>query len=598
MKIGKIVVTGLVGLIYWLIYLLWLPTLSLAYIDGFLFIALGIICILLLIPMWTLKANSDIGDYSARLPAIGCMVTCVVFTIGNIGGSALFNSQSMYNQIGTVVEKDFKSDVVELDTSQVPVVDLELAAKLADKKLGEEMALGSQMRVGKFTNKQQVNGKLIYVAPLEHSGLLKWSNNKSGTVGYVVVSATNPNDVKLVRSLGDKPIRLRYLESAYFGDDLKRHLRNSGYFNTGLTEYSFELDDDGNPYWVVTTYKNTTWWNNPEATGVVICDAQTGDCNWYSVSETPEWVDIIQPESFVIDQIKNYGSYVHGIFNFSQKDELTMTEHMTTVYNDGGCYYYTGLSSAGSDEGTVGFIMVNTRDKSSKLYRMVGATEAAAMRSAEGIVSDMGYRATTPIPLNISGVPSYFCTLKDAEGLVKRYAMLKIEDYSVVASGSSIMETKRSFINTVNSSGMSVDFGDEAYGYNYEGIVTRIGSNIENGNTYYYMVLDDDESRLFLASYMVSEELPITREGDKVEISYVDESNGTINIVYFDNIAFSQTLTPSQEEINKEQEENNLINNPEHSIVEVNPEENENVWESLTDEEKAKLLEDLDQKAR
>lgn len=593
MKVIKGIVTLVVAFLFWLLYQLWLPTLSLAYVDGFIFFGMALIALVAIVTWWF----SDEDDYKIKIPGLAAAGFMGFLIFCGAIGSALFNSTAMHTQIGEIEEKSFKNDVLELDTSQIPVVDLELAAKVADKKLGEDLALGSQMEVGKFTNKQQVNGKLVYVAPLEHRDFFKWNSNKSGTTGYVVVSATNPNDVTLVTSVNDKPLHLKYLDSAYFSSDLKRHLRNSGYQNIGLTEYSFELDDTGYPYWVVTTFENTTLWQNPEATGVVICDPQTGKCEWYSVADAPEWVDIIQPEEFVINQIKHYGRYVHGFWNLSQKDQLTMTEHMTTVYNDNDCYYYTGLSSAGNDEGTVGFIMVNTRDKSSKLYRMVGATEAAAMRSAEGIVSDMGYSATTPIPLNISGIPSYFCTLKDAEGLVKKYAMLKIEDYSIVASGSTIMETKRSFINAVNNSGASIDFGNEAYGYTLTGIVTRIGSNIEGGNTYYYMILDDDETRLFLASYMISEELPITREGDKVEVSYVDEANGTINIVSFNNIAFSQKISSSQEDLNKEQENNNLINNPEHGIIQVNPEENEKAWNNLTDEEKAKLLEGLEKQS-
>lgn len=526
---------------------------------------------------------------------LGIVTVIIVLTaIGvAIAGSPFRDSVTYYNQIGKIVEKDFRTDVVEIDTSQIPVVDLELAAKLADKKLGEDLALGSQMQVGKFTNKQQVNGKLVYVAPLEHAGFFKWNSNKSGTVGYVVVSATNPNDVKLVKEVNGKSLHLKYLSSAFFSSDLKRHLRNSGFKDTGLSEPSFELDDDGTPYWVVSTYKNASIWVNPEVTGVIVCDPQTGNCEWYSVEDAPEWIDIIQTEDYIKTQIKNYGEYVHGPWNFSGKDKLTMTEHITTVYNDGNCYYYTGLSSAGADNGTVGFIMVNTRDKSATLYRMVGATEDAAMRSAEGKVQNMGYKATTPIPLNVSGIPTYFCTLKDSEGLVKQYAMLNIEDYSIVANGNTIMEAKRAYINAVNNSGSSVDFGAEAYGYSVTGIVTRIGSNIENGNTYYYMILDGDETKLYLASYMISEELPITREGDKVEVSYVDEANGTINIITFDNIGFAQDISEKQEQLNSEQESNNILNDPDNKIIEVNPEENQEAWDNLSEKEKAKLIDSL-----
>lgn len=594
--IGRVIGTIVAAFLYWLVYYITLPTLSLAYLDGFIYIGIGIIIIIALIVWWLLLSK----EFKKSLYAIPITVIAlfIILVGGAIAGSALFNSDSMYNQIGSIDKEklSFKDDVVEIDTSQIPIVDIQLADKLADKKLGDEMALGSKVEVGEFTNKQQVNGKLVYVAPLDHRSFWKWNANKSGTPGYVVVSATNMNDVQLIKEVDGKEIKIKYSESAYFSDNLKRNIRSKGFRNVGLTEYSFELDDDGNPFWVVTTYKNTTLWGNGEATGVVICDPQTGECEWYSVKDAPEWVDIIQPEEFVKKQIQNYGKYVHGVFNFSETDELSMTEHMTTVYNDGDCYYYTGMSSVGKDNGTVGFIMVDTRDKSVKFYKMAGATEDAAMKSAEGKVQNMGYSATEPIPLNVSGIPTYFCTLKDNEGLVKQYSLLNIEDYSIVAVGDSIAEAKRSYINAMNNVGVKVDFGDgEVYGYTKEGIVSRIGSNIENGETYYYFILDNDTTKLYLASYTVSEELPITREGDNVKVSYLDDANGSINIASFDNLDFSQTISDKQEEYNEEKEEKNLVNNPDNNVINVEPEKDQATWDSLTDEEKAKLLENLEE---
>lgn len=593
--VGRSIGTIVVVFFYWLVYYFTLPTLSLAYFDGFMYIGIGVIIAIVLIVWWVYAFTYEENVFIVPGTVAGIFI--LVTVVCAIAGMDLFHSKELYNQIGTIDQKAFKDDVVEIDTSQIPIVDIDLADKLADKKLGDEVALGSKVEVGKFTNKQQVNGKLVYVAPLNHRSFFKWKANKSGTPGYVVVSATNMNDVKLVKEINKKELKIKYSESAFFSDNLKRNIRNKGFRNVGLTEYSFELDDDGNPYWVVTTYKNTTLWGNKEATGVIICDPETGDCKWYSINDVPEWVDIVQPESFIKDQIKNYGEYVHGAFNFSDEDKLSVTEHMTTVYNNGECYYYTGMSSVGKDNGTVGFIMVNTRDKSTTFYKMVGATEEAAMSSAEGKVQNMGYSATEPIPLNVSGIPTYFCTLKDNEGLVKQYALLNIEDYSVVAVGDTIAEAKRSYINLMNNVGVKVDFGDgEVYGYTQEGVITRIGNNIENGETYYYFILDNDTSKLYLASYTVSEELPITREGDKVKISYLDESNGAINIASFDNLDFSQTISNKQEEYNKEKEDKNLINNPENNVINVDPENDQATWDALTDEEKAKLLENLKNK--
>lgn len=585
--IGNLIITVIAAVFLWGIYQLWLPTLSLAYLDGFLFIALCVIVGTAVVALWI---KGEDGDYNFYIPIGGFIILIVIMIIGMIAGSRIFNSTTMYKQIGEIEEKSFKEDVVEIDNSQIPTVDIALASKLADKKLGEDIGLGSQMEVGDFTNKQNVNGKLVYVAPLEHTGFLKWWSNSNGTAGYVIVSATNSNDVQFVKDIDGKSLKLKYVDSAFFSSDLKRHIRSQGYRTVGLTEYTFELNDEGRPFYVVTTYKNKTLWGTPEATGVVICDVQNGECEWYSVEDTPEWVDIIQPESFIQNQLENYGKYVRGWWNPSNKDMLSVTEHMTTVYNNGQCYYYTGMSSVGKDDGTVGFMMVNTRDKSVKMYKMVGATENAAMRSAEGKVQNMKYSATCPIPLNVSGIPTYFLTLKDDEGLVKNYAMINIEDYSIVSTGNTISEAKRAYINAMSSIGNNVAFSDKAYGYTKEGIVTRISNNIEDGNSYYYMIIDDDRSNLYMASYTVSEELPVTREGDKVKVGFLDEANGTINIVEFDNLEFSQKVSSDQQK--KNEERTSIMEDHDNKIVEVNPEKNEDFWNSLSDEEKAELLKD------
>lgn len=201
----------------------------------------------------------------------------------------------------------------------------------------------------------------------------------------------------------------------------------------------------------------------------------------------------------------------------------------------------------------------------------------------------MGYESTEAIPLNVGGVPTYFITLKDDEGLVKNFSFVNINDYGIVGAGATIAEAKRNYSNKLTSKGNNVAFSDEAFGYTKEGIVTRITANIESGNSYYYMIIDDDMTKLFMASYMISEELPVTREGDKIKISYVDEANGTINVVEFDNLNLSQKISAEQQQ--KNEEATNIIQDDNNKIVEVDPEKNAEAWESLSEEERSKLLE-------
>lgn len=246
--------------------------------------------------------------------------------------------------------------IKQIDTSQIPIVDEALAKKQADKKIGEDIALGSRVYLGNAAI-QEVNGEIMYVVPLEHSGYFKWNKNRT-IPGYITVSASNPNKVNFITELDGEKINIRYQKSAYFSYDLTRHIRNQGFKNVGLTEYTFEINDSGRPYWVVTTYENKTIFGTEEATGVVVVDAQTGETSWYSVEDTPDWVDIIQPQAFIENQIDNWGKLIHGFGNtiFGNTEMTKKTDLILTVYVEGDCYYFTGMTSVGTDESSVGFI--------------------------------------------------------------------------------------------------------------------------------------------------------------------------------------------------------------------------------------------------
>ena len=521
------------------------------------------------------------------------VIVVLANVIGLVAGTPLFQANNAYQQLGEVEESSFTDSIVPIDNTQIPTVDADLALKQAEKKLGEEPGLGSIVDVGEFTL-QQVDGKLTFVAPLEHSGMWKYFDNKT-TPGYITVSATDPDDVQLVQELDGKEIKLRYLETACFGDKLLRHIRNSGYRTTGLTDMSFELDESGRPYWTVTTYENTAFWGLPEANGVLVCDAQTGECELYSIDEAPDWIDKIQPEDFIDDQIDNYGDYVKGFWNsvFGKNGVINKTPGLLTVYNNGECYYYTGMTSVGNDDATTGFMMVNTRTKEAKFFQMAGATEESAQASAEGKIQEKGYNATLPVPINVQGIPTYFMTLKDKSGLIKAYAMVNIENYSIVATGESIDQVQQAYIDAMLANGNDAVIGsDEAYSYSVEGTVTRISANISGGNTIYYMIINEDTTKLYVAASKLSAELPITREGDNVKISYIDDSNGTVNVSKFDNLDFTQEKSEEQQQKDEQAVEGGVSEDDTNKIYEVDPEKSEKEWDSLTDEEKAKLLEE------
>ena len=166
----------------------------------------------------------------------------------------MFRTQAYKNLLGKVGDgTSISNHIAPISIDEIRVVDQDLAYLLGEKILGSQPALGSQVELGNFCI-QKVGKDLYWVAPLLHSGFFKWMNNQEGTAGYVMVSATNERDVKLVQNVGGKDIKIKYQSEAYFGSEIERHLYMNGYATVGLTDYTFEIDDAGNPFWVVTKY--------------------------------------------------------------------------------------------------------------------------------------------------------------------------------------------------------------------------------------------------------------------------------------------------------------------------------------------------------
>lgn len=474
--------------------------------------------------------------------SIGIFLAIVLylFVYGTFATHPLFNNQEYRNLIGTVkIGEKLENHISPISLEKIRVVDEELANLVGDKVLGSQPALGSQVRLGRFTI-QKVKEDLYWVAPLLHSGLFKWLNNLSGSNGYVMVSATNERDVKLVQNINGKEVRIKYQPESFLMQNLARHLYFSGYMTQGLTDYTFEIDDNGEAYWVITLFSKKVGFSGDEATGVATVNASSGEIKQYSIADSPKWIDRIQPNDFVEKQLNYWGEYVKGYWNFSNEEKLQITEGVTLVYGeDSRSYWYTGLTSVGADEATVGFVLVDTHTKETIWYKQGGATEYAARTSATGKVQEKGYYASDAIPYNINGKPTYVMTLKDRAGLVKMYAMVAVQDYTIVGVGNNLREALSSFKGASNQTGSSLGIDSSATRKSIKGIINRFSNDIKNGNSYYYLQLKESKA-IYIGSSQISSLLPITSVGDSVEISFDGDSNEVIDLSFFKNISLSK----------------------------------------------------------
>ncbi len=480
--------------------------------------------------------------------AIGILAIAVV--LPTLASTPIIRAKAYRNLLGTVKESEFTKDVSPVNVNEIRIVDEEMAMKLGDKKLGEVPAIGSVSKLGKF-HIQKVGEKLYWVAPLVHRDFIKWVTNTGGTNGYVMVSANDPQDVKLVQKANGEDVKIVYQPDAYILQDLHRHVYIKGGMSRGMADYTLEIDDNGKPFWVVSLYEHKVGFGGANVNGTAIVDTKTGETKFYSIKDTPEWVDRIQPEEFVIDQINSWGVYVNGFINsvISEKGVLKATEGTSLVYGeDDKSYWYTGITSAGGDESTIGFMLVDSRTKEAKLYKQPGATEMAAMKSAEGSVQEKNYEATFPVMYNILGQPTYVSSLKDKAGLVKRVVFVSVEDYNIVGVGRDKAEAMKNYKDALESggSGLEIDESDE-FDKELEGTVKRIAADTKNGNTIYYLTLDTDDGNIFYATSKISKELPLTKEGDKIKITFSKDEKDVIEIDEFDNYNIGKTVEKKED---------------------------------------------------
>lgn len=453
---------------------------------------------------------------------------------------SLFRWNDYRGLIGNVeTGENLSTHMAPISLDKIRVVDESLANLLGDKVLGAQPALGSQVRLGTF-HIQKVRNELFWVAPLLHSGFFKWNKNSQGTNGYVMVNACNERDVKLVQEVNGKKVIIKYQPEAYFGDYLARHIYFSGFFNAGLTDYTFEIDDDGQPYWVVTKYKKTVGFYGDDATSVVVVNSETGKCEEFGIDKAPAWIDRIQPDKFIEEQLNDWGNFVKGVWNFSNENKLQITQGLSLVYGeDNKSYWYTGLTSVGADEATVGFVLVDTRTKKAVWYKQSGATEHAAQNSAIGKVQEKRYTSSLPIPYNINNIPTYVMTLKDAGGLVKMFAMVAIEDYTIVGVGNTLVETLMAYKNAYNMAGNKINPKNVTKKMVIKTVIQRIQSDIKNGNSFYYFTVDG-MNNIFIGSSQISNDMPVSMPGDSIRITFDNDTSGLIDISAFQNISLSK----------------------------------------------------------
>lgn len=475
------------------------------------------------------KSERKIGFFmdikSFGITKIGFSVTAILFLILGIGAflsSPIINAKK-YQQLMKVEERDFTEDISQVDYNTIPILDKDSAALLGDRKMGSMVDMVSQFEIANDYSQINVNNKPVRVSPLVYANPIKWlTNQKEGIPAYIKIDmATQDTEcVKLKESI-------KYSKSEYFNRNIYRHLRFRYPTYIFSEQIFFEIDDEGTPFWICPVKKfNIGLFGGVTIGKVVICNAVTGECENYNIEDVPQWVDKVFQAELLMELYDYNGTLKHGFFNsvLGQKDCLKTTNGYNYIALEDDVWVYSGVTSVSGDQSNVGFVLMNQRTMETRFYKIEGATEISAMSSAEGQVQNLGYQATFPLLLNISGEPTYFMALKDDAGLVKMYAMVNIQKYQWVATGDSIKECEKSYSQLLKTNGIISGINEESQ--SISGKIENIMSvNIE-GTSHIYFALEG-KKEIFDIDLSNNDLLDIIKynTGDVIRISYLEGEN-------------------------------------------------------------------------
>lgn len=477
------------------------------------------------------------------------VIWLLLFCITAIFGSKMCNAEP-YSNLLHVEDGNFSEDIISASSSDIVSVDVKTAQRLGDRTIGN-IPNASWYEVDDEYNLVSINGEEYRISPLKYSGF--FSSRKAGNLpGYVLVNAKTQNAQYVQLNTP-----MVYSPDAFFSKNLSRHLHKQ-YPSYVFSKSFFEVDDDGNPFWItaVRTFHIGLRGGVLENSAVVT-NAVTGESVEYAISDLPEWVDHVHSVDYLMDLLKDHYGLQNGYFNFSktkkyrtaydyrdsvkedenngQNNEFTPFEGYNSVLTSNGeIMFYTGITPANKAETIIGFVLISPRTGEAKFYEVSGSEESSAQAAAEGLVQNLRYSASFPTIINVDGVETYFMTLKDGAGLVQKYALCNVEQYSIVVEADTISEAISKYKSRLGMP--DVGSGDLPTGEGKEvkqisGTVSQVETAQIGGYTYYYFTLDSDEV-IFMSSIENSNKQPLMLViGATVNVKYYISEDPSIAIV-------------------------------------------------------------------
>lgn len=471
-------------------------------------------------------------DFSCTgVALIAVVIVLLAIIICALCSSKMFNANKYHNLIA-FEEGKFDLDIPKVsEKMQLPIVDISTARKVGDRTTGN-IKNATWYEVDNEYNLIKYQDRYYRISELNYGDFWKYRKAKySGIPGYVLVDVET-QEAKYIEL--EEPIR--YSPSGHFEYLLKRHLRDQ-YSSYMFSKSFFEIDEDGNAYYITGVERPTIGvFGGKEINSFIITNASTGENKEYKTEELPEWVDHAYSLSYLMEIADYHQEYINGYWNsLFAKTGINNTTYMygggyynTAINADGEIVFYTGITPVNNTESNIGFILANTRTGKITYYSCAGAEETSAQDAAEGLVQNLGYKATFPTILNVDGQETYFMLLKDSAGLVQRYALANIKDYTKVVQAEKFEEALKLYREKLGT--VEKDSKEETEKILKEGSIQEIYQAQIDGCTFYYFKIEGSTD-LYMSSIKNSNKQVLLKVGDEISIECKTSSEEGVYIV-------------------------------------------------------------------
>ena len=433
-------------------------------------------------------------------------ILTILLIINTLVFNQLFFTTSYANQID-VKDGNYYDDI-KTDYNNLILIDKDISIKLSDKidLLDDKYIISNDFN---FIN---YNNSTYAIAPLEFSNVFKYMKYKDvGVKGYVLINTTTLESKVVSLDKG-----MKYTKQGILFNNILFRLRLK-YPTKVFGDMSFEIDSNGNPYYVIPTLDYIGIGKLEDVEGCIIFNPITGTSSYHSINDIPSWVNHLYSEDLILKQINNHSIYSDGFLNSIFGDNiLKLSDGYNYMTINDDIYIYSGILNSNT-KSNIGYILSNLRTKETTLYRISSPTIDKAIKSTLSLVKKYKYNVLYPILANIDNRATYIMPIIDNNSIIKKYALMDLRRYENIK----LFDASLGIEDEIDKYLNSISFIDNE-AFEKKITVNYIETANIDGNTYYYII--DNNGQKYMCSININDKLlPFIKVGDKVIVTYLEE---------------------------------------------------------------------------